>query len=214
MKIVISCSNSKNGNKLLYKNNEISFVSSPSKESKNYFNPDDKIPNENRTWREYINYQDNYELLKSFELYKPSIYNSLYEKYGNDLYILSAGWGIVNSEFKIPKYDITFSKNAEKRLQRNTNDNYNDFNHLEKIDPSEKIFFLGGLDYLKMFYNLTKDLPNKKIIFYKNAKIYNEFPFLNNDKLISLFQYQTNMRTNWHYKCAKDLMNNNIKWNS
>lgn len=214
MKIVISCSNSKNGENLIYKNKEISFVSSPIEENKNQFNPDDKIPNENRTWRDYVNSQENNKLLESYKLYRPNIYNSLYEKYGSNLYILSAGWGIINSEFKIPKYDITFSKRANNTSQRKTNDNYQDFNHLKNIDSSEKILFLGGIDYLKMFYNLTKDLPNEKVIFYKNENIHHKFPFLRDESLFNLFKYETNTRTNWHYECANHLMNNNLKWNS
>jgi len=210
MKIVISCSGSKNGENLVYNNSEITFVSSPNEESKNHFNPDNQIPNENRTWREYVNSQENSDLLESYKLYKPSIYNSLYEKYSSDLYILSAGWGIISSEFKIPKYDITFSKKAEKNSQRKKTDIFKDFNHLEKVNANEKIVFLGGADYLKLFYNLTKDLPNEKIIFYKKKNIYSDLPFLKNESLFKLIKYETKASTNWHYGCAKGLLNNTI----
>mgnify|MGYP006434823777 CR=1 FL=1 len=214
MKIVISCSNSKNGENLIYNNKEISFVSSPIEENKNQFNPDDKIPNESRTWRDYVNSQENSNLLESYRLYRPQIYNQLHDEYGSNLYILSAGWGIINSEFKIPKYNITFSNTADNVSRRRATDNYQDFNHLKNIDSNEKILFLGGIDYLWMFYNLTKDLPNEKVIFYKNENIHRNFPFLRDEGLFNLFKYETKTRTNWHYECAIHLMNNNLKWNS
>ena len=210
MIIVISCSGSKNGENLVYKNNEITFVSSPNEENTNHFRPDSEIPNEKRTWREYINSQENNNLLESYKLYRNKIYSSLYQKYESNLFIISAGWGIINSEFKIPKYDITFNKKAEKNSQRKKTDFFKDFNHLEKVNPNEKIIFFGGADYLKLFYNLTKDLPNEKIIFYKKKNIYSELPFLKNESSFKLIKYETKASTNWHYGCAKDLLENKI----
>jgi len=208
MIIVISCSGSKNGRNLVYNGREITFISDPDKDKKNQFRPDDKIPNEQRTWREYIQNQENEKLLRSYELYKPSIYKSLYEKYKSDLFILSAGWGLISANFRIPKYDITFSKQAPKDSQRRKDDLYNDFNQLKDINPNEKIIFLGGSDYLKLFYNLTHNLPNEKVIFYKKKNIYADAPFLKNDKSYKLIKYITSASTNWHYGCAKDLLNN------
>tara|TARA_R110002049_G_scaffold288687_2_gene471309 strand:- start:545 stop:1183 length:639 start_codon:yes stop_codon:yes gene_type:complete len=210
MIIVISCSGSKNGENLIYKNNEITFVSSPNEESKNHFNPDNQIPNENRTWREYVNSQENNNILESYKLYKNKIYSELYEKYKSNLFILSAGWGIINSEFKVPKYDITFSKRAEKNSKRKKTDFYKDFNHIEKINHNEKIVFFGGADYLKLFYNLTKDLSNEKIIFYNKKNIYSGLPFLKNESSFKLIKYETKTRTNWHYGCAKDFLENKL----
>ena len=69
MIIVISCSGSKNGENLVYKNNEIMFVSSPNKENANHFRPDSKIPNEKRTWREYVNSQENSNLTRWVQLF-------------------------------------------------------------------------------------------------------------------------------------------------
>ena len=209
MKIIISCSALKNGNNLIYNNNEIEFVSKPAKEYQ--FRPDDIIPGENITWRKHIiQSQENSSLLKSYELYKPLIYKSLYDRYGSDLYILSAGWGIVSSEFKIPKYNITFSKNAEIISQRTQNDNFNDLNHLKGINENEKIIFIGGSEYLKLFHKLTNDLQNQKIIFYKKKNINSYAPFITNDPSYILEKYDTNTRTNWHYECAKNILNKKI----
>ncbi|AMC11912.1 hypothetical protein Lupro_11830 [Lutibacter profundi] len=210
MIIVISCSGSKNGKNLMYRGNEIYFVSKPNTENGNQFRPDDKIPSKQKTWREYVNSQENKDLLESYKLYKPWIYKALYMKYNSDLYILSAGWGIINSEFRIPKYDITFSKRADIISQREKHDIFNDFNHLQNIDPYEKIIFLGGSDYIELFYKLTQDLSNKKIIFYKKKNIHRETSFLKSDKSYKLIKYNTKASTNWHYSCAKELINGNL----
>ena len=213
MKIVISCSGSKNGENLIYKNNEIIFVSSPDKDSKNHFRPDDKIPNEDRTWRDYvISSQDSDNLLEAYKLYKHKIYNLLYEKYGSDLYILSAGWGIINSEFKIPKYNITFSKKVEKISRREWDDNFfKDFNHLKgkNINSNEKIIFLGGANYLKLFYNLTKDLPNQKIIFHR---IFKPPQFFKDEDKFKFIKCEIKAKTNWHYVCAEKLLTNTMEF--
>ncbi len=214
MKIVISCSNKKNGGNLIYKGNEIFFVSKPNLVSKpeisSYFKPDDIIPNEERTWRDYTNTQNNNELLKAFELYKNPIYKSLYDKFKNDLYILSAGWGIINSEFRIPKYNITFSKRGEDYTHRENGDNFNDFNDIESISPTENIIFFGGSDYLRLFYDITKFLPNKKIIFYKKKDITILNPFLKDNPQIKLIKCETKASTNWHYGCAKRFLNEEL----
>ena len=74
------------------------------------FHPDEKIPNSAISWRVYLEkHQKDKNLLMAYELYSRNEYQSLYEKFGNSFYILSAGWGLVNSEFKLPNYDITFS---------------------------------------------------------------------------------------------------------
>jgi hypothetical protein len=211
MIVVISCSGSKNGKNLIYNGKEINFVSMPDAGNRNQFRPDDKIPSEQKTWREYVNsQQENDKLLESYNLYKPAIYKALYEKYNTNLFILSAGWGVINSEFKIPKYDITFSKKADISSQRGKYDSFNDFNHLQEVNPNETIVFLGGSDYIELFYELTRDLPNEKVIFYKKKNIYQENPFLKSDKSYKLIKYETKASTNWHYGCAKELINGNV----
>ena len=210
MKIVISCSNSKNGENLIYNRNEITFVSTPNMDNSFHFRPDDKIPNEQNTWREYVESQDNNKLLQSYKLYKPPIYKSLYKKFKSDLFILSAGWGLINSEFRIPKYNITFSKRGDKQTLRKKDNVFNDFNHLLNINSNEKIVFFGGSDYIKLFFELTQFLPNEKIIFYKKKDIYKGNPFLAIDDSYKLIKFETKASTNWHYGCAKEFLNEQI----
>lgn len=215
MKIVISCSGKKNGTNLKYMDNEISFISNPSpllgSGISHYFRPDDIIPDEKRTWRDYIITQTDRGLLKAYELYKNPIYKALHDKFKTDLYILSAGWGLVNSEFYIPKYDITFSTRGDILSRRTAEDIFNDFNHLKGIDESEKIIFFGGSDYINFFYELTKSLPNRKIIFYKKKDIPQKYPFLKQDLLVKLLKFESRANTNWHYGCAKKFLNNELE---
>ena len=168
----------------------------------NEFHPDEKMPNSAISWRVYLEeHQKDKNLLMAYELYSRNEYRCLYKKFGNSFYILSAGWGLVSSEFKLPNYDITFSNNANIGAKRSKNiDNlpiYNDFNQL-KINDNEDIIFIGSPDYLKLFIILTQNLPNRKIIYWKSKSLKRIYP---NDTFEYRY-FQTNTNTNWHYELA------------
>ena len=216
MKIIISCCNKKNGESFLHNGTAINFVSRVDgldSENELYVHPDDLIPNEENTWRDLVSQQEiRNDLLPAYQLYKHLIYDSLFQHYGDDLFIYSAGWGIVRADFKLPKYNITFSneRNIPTYAIRNHNDVFNDFNQLEAIDENETIVFIGGKDYVLPFCQLTNHLPNNKIIIYKNINVVNNNPYLNNNNY-HFVRCQTNRRTNWHYECANKLINNEIE---
>ncbi len=215
MKIIISCCNRKNGERLLHNGEVIYFVSNVHQvvpNNKNYFHPDDLVPNEDITWRELISKQELYNNLQpAHELYRPPIYNSLHHHYGNNLFIFSAGWGIIRSDFRLPKYNVTYSQNNNipNYAIRNNGDVFNDFNHLEGIALNERIILIAGSDYVLPFCQLTEDLPNEKIIIYKNQILLNNNQYLNYGNF-QFQHYQTNRRTNWHYEFAQRLINNEI----
>lgn len=168
----------------------------------NEFHPDEKMPNSAISWRDYLmEHQNDKNLKTAYELYLRTEYQSLYEKFGNSFYILSAGWGLVSSEYKLPNYDITFSNNANIGAQRNTNINnlpiYNDFNQLV-INDNEDIIFIGSPDYIQLFIILTQNLPNRKIIYWKSKSLRRIYP---NDTFEYRY-FQTNTRTNWYYELA------------
>jgi hypothetical protein len=217
MKIIISCCDRKNGEAFQHNGNIINFISHKNQlpnGSGLYFHPDDFIPNENTTWRELIAQQEiRKDLLPTYELYRPKIYNSLYQTFGEDLFIFSAGWGIVNAGYKLPKYNITFSRgnNIPFYAVRNYEAGFNDFNQLENIDVNDKIILIAGKDYVFPFCQLTNHLPNAKIIIYKNAEILKNNPYLNHNNF-KFFHYVTNRRTNWHYEFADRLINNQIEF--
>jgi hypothetical protein len=211
-KVVIVCSKGKNDSKFTQYPN-VNFVATP--DLPNEFRPDDINLIENITWRKYLEVnQKDANLLEVYNLYKRSEYRFLYNKYVKDLYILSAGWGLVNSEFKLPNYDIAFSSNAQPRNKRNNNlieqPIYNDFHQLT-VNDEEDIIFIGSPDYIALFMRLTLNLKNRKIIYW-NKMSPQPTPFqlpIPNDTFCYRF-YKTNTRTNWHYQLAKDLCNDII----
>ncbi|MCF8429169.1 MAG: hypothetical protein K9G64_03470, partial [Bacteroidia bacterium] len=206
IKVVMICAGSKFDDGVLKIDNHfINFIARSNRD--NYeFLPDDLIEiNEKKTWRDFVNENQATLTLKAYELYKKKQYRCLYNKYGNNFFILSAGWGLVNAEFKLPYYDITFSQQGSKNTKRNKNiDNpplYKDYNHLVS-NENDDIIYIGGKDYLDLFYKLTCKMSNRKIIYY-NSNIMPE----NHDGNYIYRKYLSNYPTNWHYQLADDLSN-------
>lgn len=142
-------------------------------------------------------------LLSAWQLYKNKTYQKLVNKFGlENVYILSAGWGLISASFLTPNYDITFSASAEKSKRRRKKDIYNDLCMLPS-DCTEKIIFLGGKDYIPLFCALTSHIQSKKIIFYNSAIA----PIQNGFETI---RFATTTRTNWHYECANALIDDEI----
>lgn len=211
MKIVFPCASSKNEIPFIYNEREINFVSHalPNIENKFFVHPDELIFNENISWRDFINKQENRkDLKKAYNLYKNEIYDRLYKRFGNNLFIFSAGWGIVRAEFKLPNYNITFSRgeNIPNHCIRDKKQKYKDFNHLNGIEKNEKIIFIGPEDYATSFLKLVSKLPNEIEIFYRD-KFLDNYNYKNTIKRISFKKYIKGTIRNWYYKCAEELIN-------
>ncbi len=214
MKIVIQCAAKKApsaGHIQTNSGKPILFVAqpdlAPTDSSTAYFKPDDS--NENGiSWREYLtqynqNKSNPLNLLPAYKLYMNKSYQDLVTAYGlKNIFILSAGWGLINAEFLTPNYDITFSASAEKYKRRNKSDNYLDYSLLP-IKENDDLIFLGGKDYLPLFVKLSEQYSGKRIIYYNS----NKCPVAKGCELI---RFKTKTRTNWHYGCAKSLIENNI----
>ena len=100
-------------------------------------------------------------LLPAYQLYENKTYGLLVDRFGSEsVYILSAGWGLVRSNFLTPYYDITFSQSADKYKQRRKRDRYNDFRMLP-AQTTEKVCFIGGKDYLPLFCELTEGIEGR-----------------------------------------------------
>ena len=172
--------------------------------------PDEIINNGITTWRDYlINNQNDINLKMAFNLYLPNrypdVYVDLYAKFNTNFYILSAGWGLINSEFRLPKYNITFSENNNipQNYRRNKNlitpPIYNDFNQLA-VNDEDDIILLGGKGYRNLFYKLTQHTLNRKVIFYKE-QIMPQLP-----------RFVINRQTFIFVKYTPDNPNNNYDW--
>ena len=130
MKAVIQCAGTKDtqaGYMQTKEGERVMFVADPSIapnaiKSVKYVHPDDDAGN-GETWRQRLvaynntcneQQQDNpFGLLPAYRLYSNDRYGELVEKFGSDnVYIMSAGWGLINADFLTPNYDITYSQSA------------------------------------------------------------------------------------------------------
>ena len=147
---------------------------------------------------------------KAADLYSPSIYRLLVDTYGrDDIFILSAGWGLIKSDYLIPSYDITFSANSKihDSKKRKKKEQYNDFNYLSGLtNKNDNIYFFGGLDYLHLYYNLTINIPERKVIYYISMNI----PKIRGYEYIQ-YPNPKGRKQNWHYSCVKDFINGNLQ---
>lgn len=232
MKLVIQCAGSKPpgaGHLQTPDGQSVDFVANPAEARQEnpsascaYARPDDLAPYEpsnatrsGLTWRDRLwSYNQRYEetgdnpcrLYKAYEVYKNSTYSELVEGFeiGN-VYILSAGWGLIPARFLTPYYDITFSKSGHRYTQRKQNDRYyNDFKLLPR-ETEEDIFFFGVKDYLPLFGHLTKDVRGQRTVYYRvdpgsqNPAVSRQIKLLG----CSPVRYEATTRTNWHYECAR-----------
>ncbi|MGR3914019.1 MAG: hypothetical protein OD918_05760 [Gammaproteobacteria bacterium] len=175
---------------------------------KRYARPDDRAADDSgETWRDvllaYNQRADNrLNLRRAYELYKPPIYKQLVEKCGADnVFILSAGWGLVRADFFLPAYDITFSsavKKEHRHKRRKKQDAYRDFAMLPD-DCDDDLMFFGGKDYRPLFQRLSRRYRGGRFVYYNSI----EKPSLPGCKAIA---YKTATRTNWHYKCAESFI--------
>ena len=135
-------------------------------------------------------------LLPAWQLYQNPAYELLYRKCGpNNLYILSAGWGLIRADFLTPTYDITFSASAEKYQRRYKRDTYDDFGMLPDGTDTPVVFF-GGKDYVGLFCELTGRVQGPRCVLY-NANSAPRAPGCQTRK------FHTSIRTNWHYEAAR-----------
>lgn len=216
MIVVIQCAASKRSNAGYLQQRDgrnVFFVadpdSAPVDTSCVYARPDSRADTGN-SWRdELISYNDApgnnpLGLLPAWKLYKNKIYALLAERYGVDrLYILSAGWGLVSADFLTPKYDITFSPQADSFKRRRKKDRYNDLCMLP-TDTDEPVVFFVSKGYVPLARALTENLKGPRHLFYR-SKTPPEAPgFILN-------AYETRTTTNWQYECAKSFLVGNIE---
>lgn len=141
-------------------------------------------------------------LLPALDLYQNGVYGRLAGKFGRErVFILSAGWGLISADFLTPYYDITFSSSARGedayKNRSRCDSGYRDFCTIPK-DTSDHVVFLGGKGYVPLFCSATAGIA-RRTVFY-NADTPPNAPGC------ALRRYETTTRTNWHYECAKALI--------
>ena len=180
----------------------------PHQPNRLYARPDD-LSNDGASWREHLlSYNANrganpLHLYPAYELYQNRAYRRLVDQFGvSNVYILSAGWGMIAANFLTPSYDITFSSSAKAYKRRRKADPYKDFVMLPPKTRDDIVFF-GGKDYLPLFCSLTKACRAKKIVFFNSSII----PRCDGYEFI---RFRTNTQTNWHYQCVKAFLDGRI----
>lgn len=139
-------------------------------------------------------------LLRAGDLYAPPIYRELVDRWGwGCVYVLSAGWGLVRADFRLPLYDITFSQHAEARCRRTADMALADFNQLDP-DDRRPVVFLGTGHYCELFLTMTDVLSVPRIMVERTPTIYRG----RHPNLVPLL-WSTTTRTNWHYEAAAAL---------
>ena len=210
--VVIQCAASKDpraGHLVDENGSRALFVAHPAEAPYNrsviYRRPDDSI-RDGRAWRDEVLEYNNRRgednpmgLLPAWQLYDRPVYRELVHALGaENVFILSAGWGLLSADFLTPNYDITFSTTAERYKRRRVRDRYRDFCMLSG-DRIEPVVFLGGKDYVPLFQSVTESIRGTRIIFYNSA----EAPDAPDCVCI---RFETRTRTNWHYECARALI--------
>lgn len=221
VKVVIACAGSKVGNGYWKTEDgkQVKFVARPDYVPAGngcvYAQPDDTDAGSGKTWRELLlEYNSQWRakkenphcLLPAYRLYHNSIYRDLVERYDvENVFILSAGWGLIRADFLTPQYDITFS-NTRKipcYYRRKKSDEYNDCNEMPAC-ADETIYLFSGKDYYGLFTRLIQGNA-KCVVFYKSTK---QTPFCGDCRMR---EYSTKKKTNWHYECVRAFMDGKIK---
>lgn len=222
MRVVIQCAGSKRadaGTFCTADGRKLVFVADPAaappKVGMLFARPDDPSDRCGQSWRDRVVEENRHPselakpLLTAGGLYRPKAYETLQRWVGAEkLFILSAGWGLVRSDFRLPTYNITFSGAAEPYKQRRKTQDFADFNALAEL-PGEDTVFLGGKAYLPLFLRLTATLPGKRLVFF-NAASPPVAPAAPAAPGCVLQPFHTTGRTNWHYGCAAKLADGSL----
>lgn len=215
MKIVIQCAGRKRGR--LFQDGdgcEVFFVADPSlapvNDGRRHVRPDD-LAEDARSWRDaVVAYQkigtNPMRLAQAYELYDNPVYRRFARHVGaENLYILSAGWGLIEASFLTPSYDVTFSRsvltNGGAYKHRCRDAPWNDLCQLP--DSDEPLLFFGGRDYLALFGDLTERYRGHRVVFYSS----NVAPVVAG---CATQRFVTSTRTNWHYGCANAFLDGEI----
>jgi hypothetical protein len=183
-----------------------------------YARPDAPSDISGRTWRGLVvEYNLSHEgrpnnplgLLPAYMLYRPPTHPDLYREAvrvlgAQQVYILSAGWGLVRATYLLPCYDITFSHQADRYKRRGARDVYRDFAHLDEVGRKRVVFF-GGISYHDALVDLTKLVrAADKALFFNSAQEPN-LPGWRTKRYTSL------VKRNWHYPCLAEFLRGDLE---
>lgn len=209
---VIQCASKKRANAgwlVAEDGREVRFVGDPDAAPRHdrfrYARPDD-MASRGRTYRDVLEQYNREQsvtnpwgLLPAWRLYARKEYGELVRALGTaNVFILSAGWGLVAADYLLPNYDVTFSSSArgpdgyKRRLARDRG--YRDFS-MVPAQTARHVYFFGGKDYVALFCRLTEKVRHRTV--FVNSKTPPK------GLTCPAEHYETNTRTNWHYECVR-----------
>ena len=213
MIVVIQCAGTKRPDAGYLRTSQglpVSFVANPDKappSDGNLFARPDGLAEDGRSWREHLadynsHGNNTWGLSTAFELYAPpaapEVYRELVAALGREnVFILSAGWGLIGAGFLTPCYDITFAPEARKKApwkHRHRDDTYEDFCHL--VDPSDQeICFVGSTGYVPLFCQLTEHMDVPRTVYHYSKKAPRA-------PGCELRRFDSHKPRTWHYDCV------------
>ena len=184
----------------------------PADSSVLYRHPDGKDM-EGRTFRRVLDdynresrEENPWDLLPAWRLYDNPAYGGLKHAVGvANLFILSAGWGLVRADYLVPDYDVTFSsaRNVEAYKRRKKRDRYEDFQHLP-AGEFDRVVFAGGKGYVEPFLAFTAGLGVERVVYYNSD-------LATSGRGARFVRFKTHRKTNWHYEWAECLIDGKIR---
>ena len=217
MIIVIQCAGTKRDNPGRLETSQgvpVQFVGAPEMappEQKYVFAHPDGIADDGKSWRDHlVAYNSNGDnplgLSTAFELYEPpadkDVYRCLVDTLGSEnVFILSAGWGLIRADFLTSAYDITFAPEVRKRKpwrHRHRRDTYEDLCHLVE-SRGQEVFFVGSKSYVPLFCDLTDHLNTPRTVFF-NSNVPPRAPGC------ALRRFETPNKRTWMYDCARAVL--------
>jgi hypothetical protein len=214
MYVVIQCASSKHEDAAWLRTragHKLGFLAhpelAPANELFSWAHPDGPSDTPGASWRQVVERNHGCGnprgLWPAWKLYVPRQYEQLVSTFGVErTFILSAGWGLIRSDFPLPPYDITLVRSADLHKRRSTRDMFADFAQLAD-SSDEPVVFLGGKDYLPLFRSLTRPVTAEKIVPFRCAP--DASAAILSESGIKWIPYRTRRCTNWHYSCAEDL---------
>lgn len=142
------------------------------------------------------------QLLECGRLYLPDAYTALISSFGKEnVYILSAGWGLVRADVRIPMYDVTFSTATDvcqcAKITPRSRSKYPSIS--DDIPGDDAIHFFMTPKYVEYWSKSFsgEDGDRQRYVFHwlKGAK--NLPAVIHGGNVI--WHELGDMRTNWHY---------------
>ncbi len=218
MRIIIQCAGYKNSANTFSTTDgkRVDFVGNPPKDHSSktniYRKPDAMSDNNSDSWRKRVHDYNEaggnpLNFFPAYKLYRNKAYKGLVKKFDIDnVYILSACWGLIRADYLIPTYDLTFAWQPKRPYVKKIPKDYYPYKNMLP-DNGKKIIYLGGIAYQKTFCTLTKSYRGEKVMFYHSK----DYP-----KILSKFsgftakKHEMGHNRNWQYRCAQEIIDNEI----